>query len=156
MWKVIFLTGIPASGKSTLAKYLKCSIKPIVVISYSVLLQEYLNVDHFSLREKSAEIINESVIANVDELLISKVNAAKMNSHVVIDSHEITKEEYGYRAKPFTVNQLKMLGIDLIVSLYVEPHKLQDRMEKNAQSRKSLTMFEINSFLQMQYSLALT
>lgn len=135
MWKVVYLTGIPASGKTTFANQLVKCIKPIQVISYSTLLREYLNVTHNDLREKSSKVVDDAVIATVDKILIDKVNEGKDTSHIVIDSHEITKEDYGFRAKTFTDNQLKELNLDILISLYTEPRIIMERMTKNPENR---------------------
>lgn len=101
-YQVIYVTGQPAVGKTTLVDKLIKAYPKLIVIKYSDLLEEYLTrkmarkVSHISLREHSAKIITYDDIAIIDKKLIADVEKLRSKCHILIDSHPTTKEEYGF------------------------------------------------------------
>ncbi len=102
-YEVIYLTGPPASGKSTLVAVLEERVQPLKAFVYSKVLADYLSqksVNRYSqdnLREMSARVITPDDIEIVDTQLLDFVADNINKSHIVIDSHAVTKEKYGFR-----------------------------------------------------------
>lgn len=161
MGNVIYLTGAPASGKSTLCERLEASVAKLQSYSYSKLLRDYVNnrsdecIDEVGIRRRSACVITRDDVDAVDRWLIDEVQARRKEQHLVIDSHPVTKEVYGFRVTPFTVEQLQLLNPDVIVCLYVSPEETKDRITKDAAGRPLPSDFEIGLHAELQAALAM-
>ena len=161
MGKVIYLTGSPASGKSSLCELLEASIASLQAYSYSKLLRDYLNrrrdnnIDEAGIRQHSARVVTRADVDAVDRWLIDEVQARRSERHLVIDSHPVTKEHYGFRVTPFTVEQLRALNPDVIVCLYIDPSETKSRIAKDAAGRPLPSDFEIGMHAELQAALAI-
>ena len=63
-------------------------------------------------------MITRNDIEAVDEILIDEVDTKRKYQDILIDSHPVTKESYGFRVMPFRAEQIDALSPDIIVSLY--------------------------------------
>jgi adenylate kinase len=83
MGQVIYLTGSPASGKSTLCEHLEKAVPNLGVYSYSKLLRDYVNrrrsaaVDEVGIRRHSANLITGADVKAVDQWLIEEVRSKR-------------------------------------------------------------------------------
>ncbi|WP_148662263.1 ATP-binding protein [Paraburkholderia phytofirmans] len=160
MGKVVYLTGAPATGKSTLCQRVAQLVPDLRVLSYSTLLRDYIERKHGlqfaedGIRKQSALVVTRGDVAEVDEWLINEVEASRPTRDVIIDSHPVTKEEYGFRVTPFSVNNLKRLDADTFICLYASPQVLADRIRTNPAGRPLPTEFELAMHVQTQVSLA--
>src|SRR5438128_2135948 len=113
---VVYLTGPPAAGKSTLLEALRQAIQPLRTFSYSeelarqVSRRQRAQFSQEDMRFHSAKIIQPEDVVAVDEALINLAAELRDKSHLVIDSHAVTKEEYGYRVTAFSMSQLERLA----------------------------------------------
>jgi len=115
--EVIYLTGAPATGKSSTAERLAASVGA-VRLSYGELLTEQLSAKVSSqdeLRAKSARVITPADVERADAVMIERIEAARRESMVVVDSHAITIESFGFRSVPYSVEQLKKVGCTWII-----------------------------------------
>ncbi|WP_293778445.1 ATP-binding protein [uncultured Oxalicibacterium sp.] len=156
MKNVVYLTGAPATGKSSLCKYLAQTVPDLLVLSYSALLRDYINkrqgskLDEDDIREQSARAITAEDVAAVDQLLIEEVNS-KRNSHkIIIDSHPVTIEEYGFRITQFALEELKLLNPDALICLYAAPDVIRQRIEKDPAGRPLPAEFALSTHVQLQ------
>lgn len=160
MGQVIYLTGSPASGKSTLCGHLEEVIPDLRVYSYSKLLRDHVNrrevavVDEVKIRQSSASLITRADVEAVDHWLIEQVRLTRTDQHIIIDSHPVTKEDYGFRVTAFTPEQLWKLDPDVIVCLYVSPEVTRNRIVVDAAGRPLPTDFELGLHSDLQASLA--
>lgn len=160
MGQVIYLTGSPASGKSTLCEHLERTVQSLKVYSYSKLLLDYVNrknsafVDEAGIRRQSANLITRADVKAVDQWLIEHIRVNRVDQHVIIDSHPVTKEDYGFRVTAFTLEQLRQLNPDMIICLYVAPDVTRKRIMANAAGRPLPTDFELGLHADLQASLA--
>ena len=110
MGQVIYLTGSPAAGKSTLCQFLEGKVPNLRAYSYSKLLRDHINqqrgksIDEVEIRRQSAILITRDDVDAVDRWLIEEVRNRRSVEHIVIDSHAVTKESYGFRVTPFTTS----------------------------------------------------
>lgn len=161
MGKVIYLTGSPASGKSTLCGRLAASVSSLGVYSYSKLLRDYVGaksdvcIDEDEVRRHSANVISRDDVGAVDRWLIEEVNRKRQGQHLIIDSHPVTKEAYGFRITPFTVEQLRQFDPDVIVCLYTSPEEAKNRIERDPAGRPLPSGFEIGLHAELQAALAM-
>lgn len=157
--KVILLTGAPATGKSSLADSLIGMIPNLEKISFGQLLfQEKKKIipslTYEQLREQSATLITSDDVATLDKKLIEWVNNSRASRHIVIDSHAVTKEVYGFRVTPFNYSQVIELNLDAVISLYCEPQVIHQRFYENQKGRIMPTNFEMLMHGQLQDGIA--
>lgn len=161
---VVYLTGPPASGKTTLCGRLKAKVKPLTVYSYSALLlghirslhSELTNLSEDDLRKRSATLITSGDVAAVDDRLIKMVQDRRAESHVIIDSHAVTKESYGYRITPFAIPTLCALRPTMIAMLYAEAYEIDRRISQSSEGRPSVSRFEADFHIALQAQVAVS
>lgn len=147
-YQVIYLTGAPATGKSSLMEALRHELQPLIAFSYSKELAAYVGrrdavtYTQDDMRRRSAGVITPEDVATVDRNLIELVRDRRASSHIVIDSHAVTKEKYGFRVTPFSQQQLDAIRPTMIVVLYAAPDVLISRIESNNQGRPVPTPYE--------------
>lgn len=161
-YHVVYLTGAPATGKSTLTEFLASVIDPLHIFCYSKELLKHVNrhknVDITSqddIRRTSAKLITKDDVNAVDKQLIDFVQNERSRTHIIIDSHAVTKESYGYRVTPFQPNKLRLLDPTAIIVLYTESDTVIERITSNAQGRPRISPFEADFHTHLQASLAL-
>lgn len=160
MGRVIYLTGAPATGKSSLCANIQQRAAKLLVYSYSALLQDHIrqrdgaDIGAVELREKSSRVVTREDVMAVDARLIDEVNAKCSTHDILIDSHPVTKESYGFRVTPFRADQVSAFSPDAIVCLYASPETLHQRISMNPDGRTLPSMFEIEMHTHIQAALA--
>lgn len=159
---VIYVTGPPATGKSTLLSALEAALQPMRTFSYSKELADQVGrrvrqeVSEEDMRRYSAAVIRPEDVVAVDEALISLAAQVRNKSHLVIDSHAVTKEGFGFRVTPFSLEQVARLAPTKIFMLYCEPTLVIERIQRNSEGRPQVTRFEAELHAQLQATVALT
>lgn len=160
MRRVIYLTGAPATGKSTICKNIYVNSSEVEIYSYGSLLREVVSertrrtLTEHDMRELSAALVTSEDVQRTDDLLMEKVQTARISKHIIIDSHAVTKEVYGFRVTPFKIDQLKALNPDLIICTYASPDVVASRIQANANGRPLPHGFELDMHIKLQASLA--
>ncbi|MRK01958.1 AAA family ATPase [Aeromicrobium sp. S22] len=155
MKTVIYLTGPPGIGKTTLAGGLE-RLAGAEVISYgSLLTKTHKVIDQADLRRQSAQVITPSSVQDIDRAMAERV-AQSVRSVVVIDSHALTRERYGFRAIPYDVATLRSLGLTTVVCLFADPATVGRRHDVDRAGRREGTPFHLSTHMDLQASLALT
>lgn len=157
--KVVLLTGSPATGKSSLASALGDSISDLQVINYGELILKKKrklnpNLEYEDLREKSSMIISQKDIRDLDDELVDKVDDLRRKRSIIIDTHCVTKEFYGFRALPFAYDHIMSLSLDAIISLHCNPSIVRSRIQQNAEGRPLVTEEEARKHSELQDSYA--
>lgn len=161
-YEVIYLTGAPAAGKSSIAEQLSTAISPIEVFNYGAEFTKHLANKHGGsfhqddVRRNSSVLITPEDVESLDRLLLERVNEHRHASHFVIDTHAVTKEAYGFRVTPFSLQQFAELRPTKIVVMYVSPEITVSRIARNAGGRPMVTEFESGFHTALQASLAIT
>ena len=161
-YKVIYLTGAPATGKSTLCKEVTKIVEPLIIFSYADELLNHINSKQGrknslpDLREASAHIVSYKDVLEVDKKLISELKRKRDKAHFIIDSHAVTKEDFGYRITPFNYRQLRKINPSIIVVLYSSPEEIISRILKQSQGRPTVTKFECAMHMYLQSSVAIS
>jgi len=160
-FEVVYLTGSPATGKSSLTQYLQQRERALKVFTYSKLLADHIaqreaaSVTENQLRERSSLLVTREDVATVDAELIKAVQSTRRTSHVIIDSHAVTKEKYGFRVTPFSLEKLRLLNPTMIVDLFADSSVVLDRIRQNSQGRPMVSSFEANFHTDLQATVAL-
>jgi adenylate kinase len=155
--KVIYLTGAPAAGKTTTIQKLLENRDDIELWAYSSRLMTYLEeahsdrLTHETLRQKSGTVVRPEDIVAVDQKLIEFISRFRSTKYVIIDSHPITKEDYGFRCTAFSAEQIRTIAPDEIWVLYADPETTIERIraDGDAPNLKSCNLF-INSLPNQQ------
>lgn len=159
MGKVIYVTGAPATGKSTLCKALAIAGSGIRAFCYSERLRDHIAVqagvslNEADIRRESASLVTSKHVEEVDELLNEEILQTRTtDTHLLIDSHPVTKEAYGFRVTPFSAERLVSLQLDTLLCLYAAPEVLAQRISTDAQGRPLPSLFELSIHVHLQAS----
>lgn len=161
MAEVVYLTGAPASGKSSLVKALKAQLAHLQVFEFRERLTARLAGSgqiktQADLRSLSARAITPEDVRAVDKELIEFVDANRAVAPVIIDSHAVTKESYGYRVTPYSLKEFERLLPTQIWVLYTAPDIAIQRIVADAQGRPTITEEEARFHTHLQASVAVT
>lgn len=160
MHKIIYLTGAPATGKSTLTKNLSAQIPETLIFTYSKELLVWVKKRENSvatqddLRRESSSLITREDVNNVDIKLLELVRSSRKRQNMVIDSHPVTIEKFGFRVTPFSKQHIQNLAPDIIVCLYASTEIIAKRIKKNAAGRPLPSPYEIDMHMQLQCQIA--
>lgn len=160
MKRIIYLTGAPATGKSTLTENLGKRLPGAIIFTYSKeLLSEVkgrlgLSATQDYLRQESSRIITKEDVENVDSRLLGLAHLSRGDQNLIIDSHPVTIETFGFRVTPFAKNQIGQLAPDIIVCLYAAAEVIADRIRKNPAGRPLASLLEIEMHVQLQCQVA--
>lgn len=159
---VVYLTGAPAAGKSTLAEQLKQVITPIEVFNYGSELTRYLEsktgqpITQEELRRQSSQAASPEDIDALDTILLKRVAEMRPTTNFVIDTHAVTKEAYGFRVTPFSLKRVGDLRPTKIVVLFTSPEVALKRIGTDSGGRPMITEFESGFHTGLQASVALS
>ena len=161
-FKTIYLTGAPATGKSSTVKRLKGLVQPLEVWEYGARLSSYIQErdanlkDQADLRAKSAGIVSPQDIEAVDGRLLAFIDEKRDSSHIIVDTHPVTKEGYGFRITAFSLQQVQRLNPDEVWVLYTAPEVALERIGNDAQGRPEISLEEARMHTLVQSSVAAT
>jgi adenylate kinase len=155
------LTGAPGTGKSTLRNSLAVRIAGLEHFNYGQLLlrrkqREGSEVSYEQLREQSSAIMSASDVTATDDWVILEISRLRETSHVLIDSHALTRETYGFRAIAYSKAQLEGLRLDAVISLRADPDILIGRVKLDPRGRREMTTEVAREIQILQGSLSLT
>jgi adenylate kinase len=160
MHPLVYLTGTPASGKTTVCEAIKAALPRVHILEYSELLAAHLGrkhsrqVEHCELRESSAVIITPADVAAVDDFLISHAADLRRTHPVVVASHPATRENDGFRVIMFSPQLLAQLKPSAICMLVCSPETIAHRVEKNAEGRPSDSLHQTQTHATIQVAVA--
>lgn len=162
MGTVIYVTGAPATGKSTLCRALAFN-SDFQLFCYSQRLRDHVNretsgaLDEADIRRESGKVITPRHVDEVDDLLQEEAELCRESGkHLLIDSHPVTREAYGFRVTPFKLERLLKLRPDTFICLYADPVVLTTRIEADAQGRPLPSKFELSVHVELQASVVST
>lgn len=158
---VIYLTGAPATGKSTLCRSVEQLASNVVILSYSQMLREHLRsrdvlLEGEDIRRESATVVTPDDVEQVDTKLLRRVRDDRHTKTIIIDSHPVTKETFGFRVTPFKHDHLLELSPDKIFCLYAAPEVLSQRIRDAPDGRPLPKDFELATHIQSQIGVAVS
>lgn len=161
MYKSIYLTGAPATGKSTVIKLLSEESDKIKVFEYGKEMAKHLSIKNKSNIEQSLmksgieSLVTENDINIVNEKMKDFIDKNIGSYHTIIDTHQITKEKYGFKLKTFSSEQLTELRIDEIWVLYCDSKVIKERIILKSGGRPITEEFESDFHSYTQSNLAI-
>jgi adenylate kinase len=159
--KVILLTGIPSSGKTTATDYVRTNFENIKVVRYGELLfrmkeKTHPGIKYEQMRSQSGSILSKEDLAGADDLILKTVIDHKGKFDIIIESHGVTKEDYGFRITPYkNVKKLVNLGVTNVVYISSDSDIIVKRMLGSAKGRKKMNQGQIQQNFRLQETLAL-
>lgn len=161
MTEVVYLTGAPASGKSSLTKALASIVPELRVFEYGAELTKFVSQKgaietQDELRTKSSIVVTPADVDAVDRLLMEFVATNRQRSPIIIDSHAVTKEGYGFRVTPFSLEAFAKLRPTQIWMLYASPEVTRSRIARAPGGRPQISEEEARFHTQLQASVAAT
>jgi adenylate kinase len=160
--KVVYVTGAPAAGKSSTVNLLVEQMPDILRWEYGARLTELLQArsagiaSQQDLRERSAQVVTPADIKALDDSLLRFVEENRGRRPVIIDSHPVTSEEYGYRITAFSLAQIQRLAPDEIWVFVANPSETRRRIENDAGGRPLVSDEEARLHTALQASVAAT
>lgn len=154
----MYLTGAPATGKTSVATYLHETFRARV-FSYGQALVKHAalrNVSHEQLREQSSSLVQKELIMELDAALPGTISEWRRSGPVVIDSHAVTSESWGLRALPYSSDALLRLAVTRIVCLMADGDTLLGRIALNPAGRRSEDVWKLEQLNNAQVALAAT
>jgi adenylate kinase len=162
MPEVIYLTGAPAAGKSSLTRRLAALHPQLQIFEFGQRLTDYVNrtrgssIQQAELREKSSGIATPQDVRAVDDELISFVDQHRNLAPVIIDSHPVTKEAFGYRVTAYSLREFERLRPTQIWMLFTDPNIAVARIAASPEGRPSISVEEARFHTQLQAGVAAT
>jgi adenylate kinase len=146
--KVLLLTGVPAVGKTTLAKYLQGLIRPLHVIMFGEVLLEVkrvvsLNATYEGLRINPTKEASIELIDKATSVLLERINQLRGTTNIIIDSHAVAKYEGGFRISPDSHCILQKMRLDAVLVLHAKPDIIISRISERAEGRRQVTSDEV-------------
>jgi adenylate kinase len=105
-------------------------------------------------------LISQKDITEIDMLILQQLRKMAPTQNVIIESHAVNKDNYGFKINPFNTKMLSLISPDLLLMLYTSnPEDVYKRLLENdsGQEWKSpddvyyCQMFQ--SMLALQYSI---
>lgn len=157
-FNVAYLTGVPGSGKSTICSRLLRSRNDVEIISFGKFLKERLarkhpDLSYQEMRAASAELISPALVKLVEEDVISRVSQSRSSKHVFIDTHAVTKAQYGFRLTPFSLRSIRALNPTFYITVIASLETISKRMTENSDGRLLLNNWQAETEAILQNTL---
>jgi len=153
---VVYLTGAPATGKTSVAEYLR-DVHKARIFSYGRALSEHAalrGATHEELRQHSSKIVTAEVVADLDASLPMLLAEWRQHQPVIIDSHAVTSESWGLRALPYGIESLRAVGITRIICLIADGETLLARIRSSPGGRRPEDAWKLDQLNNTQLALA--
>lgn len=159
-YPTIYLTGAPATGKSTVCAELAKQVAGLHVFAYSAELRKFAerrtgqSMSEDDIRRLSGIAITPEDVQGLDVELAELAAYQRTVGPLIIDSHAVTKELYGFRVTAFDPAALARVDPDCIVCLYTSPEVACQRIAKDPRGRPQISSFEAGMHTQLQCAVA--
>jgi adenylate kinase len=153
---LIYLTGAPATGKTTVAGYLRHTYG-VRVFSYGEALRDHASlggISHEELRDKSSTVVTPELIAELDASVPAILATWREDGPVAIDSHAVTSETWGLRALPYNIDALSAIGPSHIICLIADGETLLGRIRATPEGRRTEDSWKLEQLNNAQLALA--
>jgi adenylate kinase len=141
-WAVFLLTGVPGVGKTTVSKKLGELIDPLEIISFGEVIlnaraDDQPRITHSELRRNPTSEATMRTIKNASELLVLRLHELRTRTNVIIDSHAVAKDRYGFRVTPDGISLLSRIGLRAIFVLHANHDEVRRRLKIDTKGRIS-------------------
>ena len=158
---VIYVTGAPGTGKSTLVRALQARFSNVEVFSYGSRMAQHLEArdgpaspDTIVLRGGTDPFVTITDIRAVDRSMVDWVRDRQKGRVLLIDSHQVTLEASGLRFVPFESAVIFELQLTTIWLLSAAAGVIVKRIELESMGRIVPTIHEAEVHAAIQNSVA--
>jgi adenylate kinase len=152
--KFVVVTGVPGVGKSTITRSIVTKIDPAVRIGFGELIfevkqQQEIMVDYEQLRASPNKSIPINYVDRAAELLLEKVTLLRQTTNILLDSHAVVKDYFGFRVAP-EINDFNKAKIDAVIVVHAPFDIVYQRLIKEPKGRTLISeqTFETQRTLQ--------
>jgi adenylate kinase len=162
--KVVYLTGAPSSGKTSLATALAAHLSEIKVFNYGKAMLRHLQdreqlapqIDLELLRRDTYRQVSVGDVRAINRELATWIEKNRDSGHLIIDTHQVAFGPDGLCALGFTKAELANLSIHEVWVLAAPPRILRERIISDPQGRLIPSEFMADCHSGLQSSLALS
>ena len=160
--EIVYLTGAPAAGKTTLANNLVKNRLDVSLFEYGRAMAHHLTnagktnseLALSELRRGTEGRVTPADIKAVNDLLKDWVKKNRASRHLIVESHHLTIEEYGFRAVLFDKATLLELQFTQVWLVVCDRELTLSRILANPQGRLHPTPFRADLHTYMQAAIA--
>lgn len=160
MGKVVYLTGVPASGKSSLCSMLEERVPNTRVFRFGYELTELVklrtNVTQEELRSRTTHIVTPDDVALIDQKAVDYAREHRSTSNIIIDTHALTREPFGFRMTPLSHQRIVELAPDFFVTMTATPRAILSRVTRAAKGRPILSVAQLEMQAALQGTISST
>jgi len=151
---VVYVTGVPGVGKSTLCRRL-CDLRPnrYVHVSFGALILAAIGesgLTEKNLRESAASLVTSRVLRLATEKLIAEVDQSPAGILLLIDSHAVSQDRFGYVVTPDGPDYFGRLRYQAIIQLFASPTTVLAMSLPAASGRQARTARDIDVHFALQ------
>jgi adenylate kinase len=107
------------------------------------------------LRASSNELASPAFIASVDEQLLTEVTRHRLSTNILIDSHAVTRENFGFRVTGSSSSLLDRLKLDCIIVIHAPANERVKRIKTEPKGRLPVSVEEARLHETLQDSVAI-
>lgn len=158
--KVVLVTGLPGSGKTTFLQELTMLFDPTTQLGFGTLIHDATkstdpDITYDQLRTSPTRVAGPTYIDEARQALLQTVGLARASTNIFIDSHAVTADDYGFRVTPDSYAFLRQLDLDAILVLHVRQTILMQRLEQSDCGRRQVNFDQFDTYRQLQDSVCI-
>ncbi len=157
------VTGVPGIGKSTICSTLaEGQPDRYRHVSFGRLILEALTdhgvtgVSEQDLRRRATELVTKQVLKSATALLAALVDRATDHEWLLIDSHAVSQDWYGYRATPDGSDYFAIFTYAAVVQLFAESTVVLERGAASTSGRYASTPGQLDLHFQLQAAVSIS
>ena len=155
--RVVYVTGAPGVGKTSVIAKLVQNKNDIAVFEYGCQMANHLvGRTQEELRGGTDSLVRKEDIIEVNAKMIEWTSSIRATKTVLIDTHQVTFEEHGYRVAPFQGDELRLLGITDILVLVAPDEIVVSRISANHGGRRIPSLFQARVHAEAQLQVAIS
>ena len=112
-----------------------------------------MSLNEDDIRRQSGAVVTAADVSALDTELVDLVRATR--EPLLIDSHAVTKERFGFRVTAFSLPMLQALNPDFIFCLYTSAQTTVARISADPMGRPTVTEAEATFHTTLQAQLAI-
>lgn len=157
--KVILLTGIPGIGKSTISRLMVNKLKNITSIGFGDLIYEVLHNEgkkpsRNRIKTTPDKFVTINTIKTAAEILLKKIAEIRLCKNVLIESHAVVRDSYGFWIIP-EINDFKKAQLDAIIVIHATFEIFEKRMKESTDGRYLISGETFSKYQSLQDSVAI-